>query len=568
MKWFQNVNVSIKLALGFSLMILGMGLIGGIGYLGIHTTQQNLDDIVNVKLPGIIASLEVQQALHQAVLAERSMILTVNTPSMFARFQEEYHENLVQAEHSWQRYQELPANEQQQTLRTEYEQAREDWLAESIRVLESLDNSTAGKRKATNLSLGVAERTFEDLHTHVGQLTAMHLQLASKAHQATQTTYRATILSFLGITGMGILAGILLAVGIARGITKPLRHAVEMSHRIANGDLTHKITMTSHDETGQLLRAMQQMTAHLTRVVQQVQAVTEQVSAGSRQLSSNAADFSQGANQQAAAIEEVSASMEEMAANIRQNSDNTVQTEQIAVKASQDAEVSGTIVADTVCAMQQIADKISIIEEIASQTRLLSLNATIEAARAQEHGKGFGVVAAEVRRLAEQSREAAEEISALVKNSVTIAEQAGGMLTTLVPDIQEAAELVQEMNAASREQNSGAEQINLSIQQLDQIIQSNVTASEELASTSEELANQAEQLRQAMVFFTVTEALIEPSQEVINSDRMPASPTLQPEQGEGVNAGEAIWAYLKMTGEEEETPRPLDDIDTVAFEPY
>jgi methyl-accepting chemotaxis protein len=151
--------------------------------------------------------------------------------------------------------------------------------------------------------------------------------------------------------------------------------------------------------------------------------------------------------------------------------------------------------------MKEIANKISIIEEIARQTNMLALNAAIEAARAGEHGKGFAVVAAEVRRLAERSQTAAGEINRLSASSVQIAEKAGQMLTQIVPAIQKTADLVQEISAASNEQKNGADQINKAIQQLDQVIQQNASAAEEMASTAEELTGQAIQLQSAAAFF-------------------------------------------------------------------
>jgi len=154
-----------------------------------------------------------------------------------------------------------------------------------------------------------------------------------------------------------------------------------------------------------------------------------------------------------------------------------------------------------VSAMKEIANKISIIEEIARQTNLLALNAAIEAARAGEHGKGFAVVAAEVRKLAERSQKAAGEINQLSGTTVRVSETAGDMLLRLVPDIQKTAELVQEIASASREQDTGAQQINQALQQLERVIQQNAAAAEEMASTTEELTGQANQLMSSLSFF-------------------------------------------------------------------
>ena len=156
-----------------------------------------------------------------------------------------------------------------------------------------------------------------------------------------------------------------------------------------------------------------------------------------------------------------------------------------------------------VTAMQTIAEKITIVQEIARQTDLLALNAAVEAARAGEHGRGFAVVASEVRKLAERSQTAAQEIGALSGQTVTVAQQAGEMLTRLVPDIKKTAELVEEISAACREQDVGASQVTQAIQQLDKVIQQNASASEEMSATSEELASQAEQLQESIAFFRI-----------------------------------------------------------------
>jgi methyl-accepting chemotaxis protein len=306
----------------------------------------------------------------------------------------------------------------------------------------------------------------------------------------------------------------LVVIFTAQLVTKPLIKAVQVADAMAEGNMVVNVGKVARDETGQLLTAMENMSANIRDMVGRVNESAENVASGSQQMSSTAQQLSQGATEQASAAEEVSSSMEEMSSNIQQNADNALQTDKIAVKAAQDAQESGGAVNNAVLAMKEIAAKISIIEEISRQTNLLALNAAIEAARAGEHGKGFAVVASEVRKLAERSQAAAGEISDLSMATVDAATKSGEMLDQLVPDIQRTAELVQEISAASGEQKSGVEQINSAIIQLDKVIQQNAASSEEMAATSEELSSQAEQLQEQMKFFKIGETEMAANEEL------------------------------------------------------
>jgi methyl-accepting chemotaxis protein len=280
-----------------------------------------------------------------------------------------------------------------------------------------------------------------------------------------------------------------------------LRNTAQIANQIANGDLT--VTPKPLSDKDTLGLSLESMVERLRGVVADAIAASVNVSSGSQELSASSEQVSQGATEQASAAEEASASMEQMAANIKQNADNASQTEKIARQSAKDAEVSGDAVNRAVAAMQTIAQKIGIVQEIARQTDLLALNAAVEAARAGEHGKGFAVVASEVRKLAERSQSAAAEISDMSTDTVKAAQQAGEMLSRLVPDIRKTAELVSEISAACREQDIGAAQINEAIQQLDKVTQQNSSASEEMAATSEELAAQSEELQTSISFFKV-----------------------------------------------------------------
>jgi len=324
-------------------------------------------------------------------------------------------------------------------------------------------------------------------------------------------------------------------------MTANLRATAALADQMADGDLTVVAKPLSDNDT--LGLALQRMIERLRSVVTDALSASDNVASGSQQLSSTSEQLSQGATEQASSAEEASASMEQMAANIKQNADNAAQTEQIARQSSKDAEASGVAVERAVEAMRTIAEKISIVQEIARQTDLLALNAAVEAARAGEHGKGFAVVASEVRKLAERSQTAAAEIGAVSSETVKAAQSAGEMLTRLVPDIRRTAELVSEISAACREQDIGASQINEAIQQLDKVTQLNSSASEEMSSTSEELAAQAEELQASISFFRIDASgqarAAAPARRPAPAARS-ARPAPRPAQGKGVKAQQAM----------------------------
>jgi len=233
----------------------------------------------------------------------------------------------------------------------------------------------------------------------------------------------------------------------------------------------------------------------LARTSGQVVGVAGQVSSASSQVSASAQALSQGTSEQAASVEETTSSLEQMSASITQNAENSRSMEKMALEGARNGGESARSVEDTVSAMRSIAEKISIVEEIAYQTNLLALNAAIEAARAGEHGRGFAVVATEVRKLAERSQAAAREIGGLAASSVRVAEKSKQLLADLVPAIRSTADLVQEVAAASAEQSSGVAQIHRALGNVDQITQRNASSAEELSSTAEEMAAQADAMR-------------------------------------------------------------------------
>jgi methyl-accepting chemotaxis protein len=311
--------------------------------------------------------------------------------------------------------------------------------------------------------------------------------------------------------GLFILLIVLTAL-VRREISRPIQQVAQGLNEIANGqgDLTKRVDDSAQNEIGDVARAFNQFVATLSHIIDRVRRLTEQVNAASTQVSVAAQHFSVGTSEQAAAVQQTTSSLEQMNASITHNAENSRQMEIVALNGAKEIQGSAATVAESVNAMKIIAEKISIIEEIAYQTNLLALNAAIEAARAGEHGKGFAVVATEVRKLAERSQSAAQEINSLTSTSVQIAERSGDLLKALVPSIAKTAELVQEVATSSREQAIGVAQVSKAMTQVDQVTQTNAAAAEELSSTAEQMAAQAESLQKLMGLFRTNETKDDP----------------------------------------------------------
>lgn len=412
------------------------------------------------------------------------------------------------------------------------------WEKLAARVAELTRKNT--EFKAASLSKGEVRAAATKLSEMLDEVAQNAKKSMTEDKIAADQNYffsrNLQISAALGALAIAIASAIFIALSIGGNA----RRAVALAGSVARGDLSNEVNATSNDEMADIITALKKMVDNLRetaavaeeiskgnlavetplrsdkdvlgialkRMVDNLRNVVAEagqssaaVSAGSHQLSASAEQMSAGATEQAASAEEASAAMEQIAANIKQTADNANQTEKIARKSATDAQICGEAVGKTVQAMQTIASKISIIQEISRQTDLLALNAAVEAARAGEHGKGFAVVASEVRKLSERSQRAATEISSVSADMIGVANEAGAMLNRLVPDIKKTAELVEEISAACREQDIGAEQINVAIQELDKVIQTNASASVQVSATSETLSMQAEHLDETISFF-------------------------------------------------------------------
>lgn len=336
---------------------------------------------------------------------------------------------------------------------------------------------------------------------HIKKLMNIQLQLAEKIYQESNLVYfrtRWTLILFFSVT---LAIALLLALIVVKTFSKSLQFTNQVIEKIAQGDLTVEIARNSKDEIGEMMRHLKAMVEKNKDIISAIQENAQRLGEASSQLNETAQMLQEGASEQASASEQISASIEEMSSNISQNTYNARKAETLSVKASEDITHVAQSSSGSLLKISEIAEKINIIGDISFQTNILALNAAIEAARAGIHGKGFGVVASEVGKLAKRSKEAAIEIEALSKESLTATTDAGRLMEALVPQIKETLKFVQEIAAANAEQHIGADQINDGIQQLNQTTQQTASVAEIMASNAEELNRQAESLMELMSFY-------------------------------------------------------------------
>ncbi|HEY4164411.1 MAG TPA: methyl-accepting chemotaxis protein, partial [Dongiaceae bacterium] len=498
----MRATIKLKLGVTFVVVILLSAASAVIAITGLGSLRDSVDDLVDGAAQEV--SLSEQLAINLQTLsgAEKNMIMADN-PSQVQEYDGQIQKLRQDATELRGKLADIAHDEAKQKLAA-FEATWEQWLPVQDKVRQLMTNMD-GRDQAETLSENEGRNLMRQAETQLQEIVALSQSFMQQSKKDAEDDYSGDRALLIGAVAVSLLIATFAGIWISVLISKGLFKAGSLAQAVADGDLTRTIDRTSNDEIGDLIGHINRMVEQLRGVVSEALGASDNVSAGSQELSSSAEELSQGATEQASAAEEASSSMEEMASNIKQNAENATQTEKIARQSSSDAQASGDAVGRAVDAMQTIAEKITIVQEIARQTDLLALNAAVEAARAGEHGKGFAVVASEVRKLAERSQAAAAEIGTVSSQTVKVAREAGEMLGRLVPDIKKTAELVSEISAACREQDIGTDQINQAIQQLDKVTQQNASASEQMSATSEELAAQAEQLQASISYFRTSD---------------------------------------------------------------
>jgi len=292
---------------------------------------------------------------------------------------------------------------------------------------------------------------------------------------------------------------------ISRSIVNSIVAAQEVVKKMAKGEISNTIKVVSDDEMGDLLKDIGIMTSKLREIIISIINASESITTIGDDVNDYSQKLAEGTSELASSLEEVSTSMEEITANIEQTAGNSKETESISYLASDGIKTVHEASSKSLVWVKEVADKVTIIDTIANQTNILALNAAIEAAKAGEHGKGFSIVAREVKKLAEQSRDAASSIIKQTESGVEETLQSVALLEKVLPNIHRTSQLVQEITVAGSEQTTGTMQINEAIRMINVVTQSNASTAQELQSISDNLATRAVELKDVISFFAINE---------------------------------------------------------------
>ncbi|MGL9721914.1 methyl-accepting chemotaxis protein [Symbiopectobacterium sp.] len=425
----------------------------------------------------------------------------------------------------------------QQIIR-DIQQIRPQFLASGDKIIAALN---AGDREAGVREFATAMNDIQrNYREQVRKLVAFQNGTMTKTLDTMTTTYNQTRLLLVLICLAAAAAGGMIAWLITRSVTRPIHQA--LADRVAQGDLTYRVQAVHQDETGLLLKALDNMNSSLRHIVGQVRDGAEAISTAASQIAAGNQDLSARTEEQASSLEQTASSMEELTSTIKNTADNTRQATSVSHQASDAAKNSSEVMLSVTQKMrgiqsssQRMAEIIGVIDSIAFQTNILALNAAVEAARAGEQGNGFAVVASEVRSLAQRSATAAKEIKTLIDDSVSniqdgmnLVDSADETLGRLTNHVQDVNAIIAEISQASQEQSDGVSQINVAVGQIDTMTQQNAALVEESAAAAMSLQSQASALIHTVSAFKLNagEAAAMPLSARESTVARPAKPTL------------------------------------------
>src|SRR6478609_2667215 len=517
MKWIGDMSTRAKLMSSFVALLCLTIYVGAFSVRRLENIAAIAHEFDKDWIPSVKLMGSVRAGLRKYQVARLSHILSTAQEPMLS-----YDKIMLEAisgiNHDLDEYEKLVHNDEDRRQIASVRQSIQQFIAVDAKAVQLSRHGQ--KLEARDLALGDIESRYDDAVTRINAQVKFTQGLATqRAEDATQT-YESSRTSIAAVVLASLLLGLVLSLAISRNVAQAIERLMHVIIDLGKGRLTSRVDTRSGDEFGKMSAALNQSLDELCSTLSNVNEISLELGNTAQQLSSAAQSIASGAQEQASSLEQTAASLEEISSMVKQNSDNAQHAAEIANETRTAAEHGGQVVGAAVSAMDEItrssktiAEIITTIDEIAFQTNLLALNAAVEAARAGDQGRGFGVVASEIRTLSGRTSSAAKEIrtlivdaSAKVETGTEQVNHSGTTLQEIVRSVKRMTDMVSHIAGASRDQNAGIGQVNMAVSQVDQVTQANAAHTEELSSTAESLAEKAEHLQQLLAGFAFSDA--------------------------------------------------------------
>ena len=528
-----DMKIGTRLSLGFGLVLLLLILLGLMGINGMRKINRSLDRITTDNYTKIKLANDVDAKIGSLIEGIEMMLLKDQAGKVAAK--QEIDSLRVEYKELMDKLEKLEVTDKGKELIAAAKASLEDGKKANNEVIEL---SQANK---TSEALAVFNKEAFSLDMRIKTAFKAIIQYQEKQMDASvfeaNKQYTRSIITSFAIIGVSVVFGILVSFFITRGITRPLSDGVSVANALAAGDLTVAVESKSKDETGQLMEAMKAMANNLRTTISQVSETSSQVASAANQLQATAAQIATGAEEVASQTNTVATASEEMSATSTEIASNCSMAADASRKTADSANAGAAVVQETITGMEVIAERVretsrtiealgsrsdqigqivGTIEDIADQTNLLALNAAIEAARAGEQGRGFAVVADEVRALAERTTKATREIGEMIKaiqketqeavkamdigvkeveKGAVSSQKSGKALEDILERVNEVTMQVNQIATAAEEQTATTGEVTSNIQQITEVVSQTARGADETAGAAAQLAIQAQDLQ-------------------------------------------------------------------------
>ncbi|WP_343729297.1 methyl-accepting chemotaxis protein [Duganella sp.] len=512
MKWFRNLKIAKKLNVVVAAMLALMMALGVFSVFQLYELDRVTNEINHRWAPGVRNALDIKYGLTRFRTFELFHVVSTE-PDILRKYEQDMENQMQQVQQSVTAYAAQPRSGEEMEIIAQLRDSLADYSG-AVRKVVSLSRG-GDDVAALGVVRGDSRKYDFQAMALVDKLVAINENGSAQAALSADQTYLHARHLIFGFMAGALVLGLLLAGRVARLISAPLARAVDVARRVADGDLRVDAEVAGRDETADLLRAMNQMSANLQRMVTQVRSGTDTIASASAQISAGTGDLAQRTEGQAATLEETAATVEQLSTTVANNADKAEQAYKLmdqTASVAREAELAVSTVTATMerisASSRQIGDIVGLMDSIAFQTNLLALNAAVEAARAGEHGRGFAVVAGEVRALAQRSAQSAREIKELIAHS--LAEVSGGgravkeasaTIDDVVRGVLRGAALMGDISNGTREQSLGLQLVNRTLASMDSVTQQNATLVEESLAAIVSLQEQAERLARSVSLF-------------------------------------------------------------------